>query len=880
MSTAPTPENRTSDPTVSMQPPAPAELSAPHQLHADEIVAGRFRIVQFLARGGMGEVYEAIDFHLQNKHYALKTIRPDLASDPAMRLRFEREVLLAREVQHPNVCVTYDLFNVEGPRGPLTFLTMKLVRGESLQARLRRSGPFPADSALPIVRQMAAGLDAAHRAGVIHRDFKPANVMLECSGDDFRVSITDFGLSRAYAADATLAETGRISGTIGYIAPEVLRGRPATPASDVFSFGVVLHELLAGAKPEYRPASGDYPSPSTAVEGLPPVWDKIILGCLRHDPARRFQSAGEAIGLARERSSVSKSAEVPRSPSRRRLIAVSAAGVTILATAFWFARAPIRSLLQPLPPKRFVALLAWPPAQDANHRAVLNGILDAIGTRLAPAEAAVKDLLIISSSDVARQAPISKPVEALPSLGANLVLVVSLHPSGSGYRLQLQVLDATTGRVLRKQEISAPADSLGALHEKASAAAGDILDLPALPRDLNDKDELAQLSPTAFQYFTTAEAFAAQPNYTGLDSAIENYQKALEANPHFSLGYARLAIAYIQRYVTSRNKALLDLAAHNADLAVRYNPDSAKAVLSRALADVYAGRTESALQCFAKALQLDPGNPQVLYYKALALRDLGQPLQAVDVYREILKERPNFWPAYNELGFIYSRSGDYAKAAEAYAQAAAVAPHVALPLASAGTMYMNLHRNAEAEESFQQSLKRAPTPQAYFGLGDIAFEKADYRTALDAYSKARDIRPKSDIAWRDIGDCYMMLGAPDQVRESYSKAAELLAQALETNPRRGFSWMTLAFYEAKIGRRDAALNHIQKAESLQATDPKSQLEKAEALALLGRKEEALQLVLDCMRNGISTVEVDLALDLKEIRSDPRYVKYVAEHGLK
>jgi len=862
-----------------MPPPAADDNSALRQLYPNEVIAGRFRIVQFLARGGMGEVFEAVDLHLQNKHCALKTIRPELASDPAMRLRFEREVLLAREVQHPNVCPTYDLFHLEGPRGPLTILTMKLVRGESLQIRLHRSGPFPADSALAIARHMAAGLDAAHRAGVIHRDFKPANIMLEQTGADARVLITDFGLSRAYADDATLAQTGRVHGTLGYIAPEILQGRPATPASDVFSFGIVLHELLTGAKPEYQTASNSYTPPSAVVENLPPAWDKVILGCLHHDPARRFQSAGEALELLAQRSSASRRTRVPGSSSRRSVIAAAAA-VVALAAGAWWVRAPVRSLLHPLPARRFVALLAWPPTQDAAQRPILNSVLDAVGASLARDESAVKDLLIISSSDVTRQAPISKPSEALPGLGANLVLAASLQATHSEYILLLQVLDAASGRVLRSQEITIRAEAVGDLREKAALATADILDLPARPRPLNDKDELAHLSPAAFKYFTVAEDFAAQPNYTGLDSAIENYQKALESDPHFSLGYARLAIAFAQRYQTAQDKALLDLAAHNADLAVLYNPDSAQAFLSRALADAYSGRTEAAMQGFAKALQLDPGNPQVLYYKALALRDLGQPLQAAEVYLEILKERPNYWPAYNELGFVFSRTGEYDKAAESYAQAAAVAPHVALPLASLGTMYMNLHRNGQAVEAFEQSLKRAPNAQAYFGLGDIAFEKGDYRAALDAYSKARDLRPRSDVPWRDIGDCYMMLGATAQVRESYVKAADLLARALEANPHRGVSWMTLAFYEAKIGRRGDALDHIQKAESLGATDPKSQLEKAEALALLGRKEEALQLVLECMRKGISTVEVELALDLKEIRTDPRYSQFVKQHPAK
>src|SRR5256885_7890571 len=125
----------------------------------------------------MGEVYEAVDLQLERKHCALKTLRPELAANPQFRLRFQREVALAREVRHPNVCTMYEIYDARGPHGPITFLTMKLLRGESLLARLNRLGPFEPEALASVARQMAAALDAAHAEKVVHRDFKPGNVM-------------------------------------------------------------------------------------------------------------------------------------------------------------------------------------------------------------------------------------------------------------------------------------------------------------------------------------------------------------------------------------------------------------------------------------------------------------------------------------------------------------------------------------------------------------------------------------------------------------------------------------------------------------------------------------------------------------------------------
>ena len=323
------------DPTRSFSGFACApELQAVRQLNPGDILCERFTIIQFLARGGMGEVYEAADSHLQNKHCALKVLRSEIAADPVVRQRFEREVLLAREVSHPNVCPTYDLFRVEGPNGPMLFLTMRLLRGESLSARLRRADAFDPESALTLIRQMAAGLDAAHRAGIIHRDFKPGNVMLEGTGTDQRVLITDFGLSRAWDSDFSLAESAHISGTLGYIAPEVLHGVTATPAADVYALGVVVCEMLTGRRPVLKAGTSRFSPPSQFVQGLPRAWDRMVLGCLEADPRKRFQSAEEAVAVVDPRSVSTRSVRLRKPVSRRGRIGLAAAGTAVALARF------------------------------------------------------------------------------------------------------------------------------------------------------------------------------------------------------------------------------------------------------------------------------------------------------------------------------------------------------------------------------------------------------------------------------------------------------------------------------------------------------------------------------------------------------------------
>jgi serine/threonine protein kinase/Tfp pilus assembly protein PilF len=847
-----------------------------HQLNPGEVLGERFTIIQFLAKGGMGEVYEAADSHLQNKHCALKTVRSEIAADPLVRQRFEREVLLAREVTHPNVCPTFDLFRVERPSGPILFLTMRLLRGESLAVRLRRLGAFDPDGAMPIVRQMAAALDAAHRAGVIHRDFKPGNVMLEGVGSEARVSITDFGLSRAYLSDHTLSEVGQISGTFGYMAPELLRGATATPAADVYALGVVVHEMLTGKRPALKPRTGHFLPPSHFVVGLPRAWDRMVLGCLAADLGKRFQSAEEALAVVESpsRSTRLVRQRVPASPWSR--FGLAGLGIVTMAVVSWFSVPRLDSMLHPLPQKRFVALMEWPVDQNPRYRPLLKNVLASTENQLGRAEASVKNLLIISPIDVTGQAPLKGPAEAGSALGANLVLAASARPWRDGVTLSLKVMDAATQKILREKELAATAAELGRLPERAAVTSAKLLDVSAANSPVPDREELAGIPSTPYLVFTAAEDLAGRPNNTGLDQAIEQYQRALELAPHFALAYAKLSVAYERKFVVSQDPAVLHLAQRNADLAMKYNPGSAQALLSQALVDVNSGRTQQAIDELGEALKLDPRNPEILLAKARTLRDLDRRAEEENLYRGILKERPNYWPAYNELGWVLYRHGDYQKAASAFAEGSAVAPKVALVLTNLGTMNLLLGRKKEAADAFLQSLQRAPNEIAFQNLGAITFGAGDYRKALDYYIKARDLRPARDSTWRNIADCYAMLGDAEREKENYRKAADLLSDALRINPKPGASWTSLALYQAKLGQRDKAEASLHEAESHGASDVQSQFKKAQVLAALGMKDQALRQVLDCMSKGLSQAEVELALDLKDIRTDPRYKRQVSQ----
>jgi hypothetical protein len=249
------------------------------------LLGGRYRIVERLGRGGMGEVYRADDLKL-GQPVALKFLPPEVDRDPARLTQLHTEVRMTRQVSHPNVCRVYDIDEVDGH----TFLSMEYVDGEELGTLLRRIGRFPAERALELSRQICAGLAAAHERGVVHRDLKPANVMLDGTG---KVRITDFGL-------AGLAGESLRAGTPAYMAPEQLAGGEVTARSDIYALGLVLYELFTGQRAleaanlaeliRKREEAGVTP-PSEIVRELDPAIDRAILRCLEPEPSKRPSSA-------------------------------------------------------------------------------------------------------------------------------------------------------------------------------------------------------------------------------------------------------------------------------------------------------------------------------------------------------------------------------------------------------------------------------------------------------------------------------------------------------------------------------------------------------------------------------------------------------------
>ena len=259
------------------------------------VLSGRYELGATLGAGGMARVVEAYD-RVLDRSVAVKLLRDDIATDPSTRERFLREARTAARFTHPNAVAVYDT----GQDGRQPWIVMELIRGRDLSRRLTLSGRLTPKESVEIIDAVLAALEAAHRDDMVHRDVKPANIMLL---DDGRVKLADFGIAKSVQdATAGMTATGQIIGTAKYLSPEQVEGHPATPASDVYATGVVLYEMLTGEPPFTGESAiaialahtrDTVPDIRRAVPGIPPALAAVVASALEKDPNRRFADAGE-----------------------------------------------------------------------------------------------------------------------------------------------------------------------------------------------------------------------------------------------------------------------------------------------------------------------------------------------------------------------------------------------------------------------------------------------------------------------------------------------------------------------------------------------------------------------------------------------------------
>lgn len=535
-----------------------------------DLVAGRFRIVRFLAKGGMGEVYEAEDIELRER-VALKSIRGELLHDARALERFKREVHLARKVTHPNICRIYDLFRHSSDSGSLVFVAMELLEGETLAEFIRQQHRLETEEAQPIALQIASGLGAAHAAGVLHRDFKPGNVLLVPGAKGLRAVITDFGLALRSGQDGSLAPpvtgTGEVLGTPAYMSPEQVEGKELTPASDVYSLGLVLYQMVTGAQAfeestplamAVRRIKENPPAPRTRVPDIDRRWEALILKCLERDPKNRFQNGDEVAEALR----AGKKIRTPRKLESRAVLAWVAILVLLVAGGVLILRrghgvSPNQTTSEAQPPVPVRPAIAVLPFHNLSGRPDTQWVSTALPEMLTAELVAGGKLRTFPGENIARATTdlglTGKQTLARDTLahlreylGSDYVVLGSYLDQGgaseSQIRIDLWLQDTKTG------------ETTASVSEKGNEAELDDLATRA-GVDLRRKLGIGEVTPNEAAFVRAS--LPSNPEAVRLYSeglaklrvvdalaARDLLQRAVGADPGFALGHSALADAW------------------------------------------------------------------------------------------------------------------------------------------------------------------------------------------------------------------------------------------------------------------------------------------------------------------------------------------------
>ncbi len=866
--------------TQILGPASPSTLFRP-----DEVVSERYRIRRFIARGGMGEVYEAEDLELRQM-VALKTVHPRDATHEVAIERFKREIYLARKVTHANVCRIYDVGYHARPDGTsVIYLTMELLEGETLSHRIRRQGTFSPAEGLPIARQMMSALAAAHAAGVIHRDFKSENVFLVPSPEGTRVVVTDFGVARGVEYDQFAAQVTIVDAAVGtpaYMAPEQIEGGALTAAIDQYALGVVLFEMVTGD----LPFAGDTPlatavkrltqappSPEELVPGLDPRWVAVIRRCMARYPADRFLSVLDA-----DRTLVGETPAPPpgptpadpqpitatRDPKRRTQIRLLVAVSVLLALALVQAVVRVRrSLESPLGesgvPRRAVAVVPFRNlAQREEFEWLSVALAEMVGSELRAGEG----LRTVASDDVARarvdlgltetDQPSGEVISTLRSrLGTDFVVLGSYTVLGSGdaasVRLAVRIEDAwkreTLGEAVEtggeKELFQLVSRVGGQLRELLGSAARDaklatIASAPTNPR-------AARLYSEGLLKLRSFEATAAR----GL---LEQAAAAEPGHPmiHAALAQAWSTLGFEQRAEQEAAKALEQgtglpleerLGVEGLAAELRHDWPRAQEIYAR-LWTAFPDELEYGLRLSRS--QIDGGRADAALLTIDALRALPEPDHA--------NPRIDLAEAAAALA-----SSDFARQRDAAARAGARAEALNAPLLVAEARL----REAEALRRLGDSAGAATASEAsrvlYVAAGDRVGEASALSVAAAALfdrgslAASRVANDQALARYREAGDrggvarslnslavVARNLGELERARALYEEALQVLA---EVGDRRGTAYTrnNLAAASVEEGRLQAARGEVTDALTVfrQLNDPSG---IADALLNLGTIE--------------------------------------------
>jgi eukaryotic-like serine/threonine-protein kinase len=822
-----------------LQSAAPTAGGSSGEITLTGVFAGRYEILAIIGEGGMGRVYKARDREL-DKTIALKTILG--AGDADSIQRFKHELVLARKITHKNVVRIYDLGEAEGVK----YFTMEYIEGDSLKAYIRHHRKVPFAQAIELARQILGGLQEAHAQGVIHRDLKPQNIMVDHSRT---AHLMDFGIARSTETTGMTA-TGAVVGTPDYISPEQVKGEKAGPPSDIFSFGVILYEMLTGDLPFH----GDTPmskimmrltrkprAPREVTTDIPKYLEMVVLKCMDVDPALRYQHVGAILAdLDRHHVNRTLTTRMSRAVARQRgaVLAIAPVAAIALGAWWWSARTTAPGSEGP------VHTLAIVPFTNAAGSAELDwmrgGLPEMLVTDLSQSKyvrpvSGQRVLRVLDQAGVAAQTRFDEAaLESVSKLApAESVLSGQFLESGGKLRLDLTLRKAGTGVATPVKVETATADVFGAV-DQITRAVKQQLDLkPAQIRSDTDRP-VAEVSTSSLEAQRAYQGGLAQLQQGAAKAAIPLLQEATGKDPTFAMAYAKLAQAQLS---TGEHDAAEGTVARALELAEKAPLPTAERYQIHATGALVKEDYEKAAETYSELQKLYPGDPDIAMSRAQALERRGKFPEAAEAYRQVIQLAPSYGAAMLGLGRVLNSAGKSEEAIRSLQDALATKQFdgkteaLGMIHSILGVAYRNTGQLDAALDHLGQSLElrkkvgdKGGTAVTLQNLASVYEHRGDMKRALEYYGQALELARSLGDRRRESNVLYQ-LAKTQRITGSLDKALASLRASMEIETGRkdygavGNRLNAIAEIYRQKGQYDDAMVYLEQA--------KSQLEKSD-----------------------------------------------------
>lgn len=843
---------------------------------------GRYLVIEELGRGAMGIVYKAEDTVLSRK-VALKFMTPHGLTAARAPERFQQEARAAATLNHPNICTIFEVGEDHGQH----FIAMELVNGKVLNACIPEDG-FPVSTALRYAIEISSALAHAHGHGVVHRDIKPSNLML--TGED-RVKMLDFGLAkheRGIGQDegASLTQNGTLLGTFQYMAPEALRGEKIDARGDIWSFGVLLFELLTGRTP-WDAKSGFALSAAILTEPLPPCpanvpasLRAVIDRCLRKDPKQRFADGGELEQALRAAEvAVDRRWGLPRVASGARLALLLG-----VALAVGIAIPGIRTYGRwrygsSLPANRTLAVLPFENRIGGDDgRALSEGLQDSLSATLSEIERFHGSLRVIPANEV-RSAGVSTYAAAKQAFNVNLVLSGSVVREGGDIHITTELANAADGARLGSKTLSISKTDPIPLHQAVAKQAADLLALSLGPEDNVVLAAGGTRLEGAYEKYLQGRGYLDYYDRgNNLDGAIDRFRGAISDDREYALGYAGLSEAYWRKYELNRDTSMLERAEEAGQRAIEIDPKIALAHAS--LGQIYSstGQYDAALREFRAALEINRVCVAALRGMADVFAQTGKLAKAEQTFQEATKLRPGDWVTLTLLGRFYSFHGRYKEAVKVFAQIAKLVPASPVAMANLGAAYAAVNQMTEAEQSYKTSIAIEATARGYVGLADICFAQGRRAEAALLYQKALDLMGTS-ISYTTLGKLAQTFrwtpGQAARAPDLYRQAADVASKAVATNPHDAFALSWRAMFRIQTGETAQAFQDARLAMRIAPDNVRVLVNSGIVFESGGDHKKALDAIRSALERGYPSESLKAEPDLTSLQNNPAFQRMIA-----